>query len=127
MRVEVAPGWRTELDRGPDWLFVKLFGPDGDDADATGLAEMLHLLMQEELAHRLVLELDGVGEFPLELADELVTLHGLVEETGGMVRLCGVAPEHRAVLRTRDDACSLAPYRDRTDAVMGAMRPNKPR
>ena len=59
MLVDLAPGWKTELDRGPDWLFVRLFGPDSDDADATGVAESLCMMMQQELKGRLLLELEG--------------------------------------------------------------------
>ena len=127
MKVAVAPGWTTELDHGPDWLFVKLYGPDTEEADATGLAESLQVLMEEELAHRVVLELDGLNDFPIGLADELVELHGRVEEAGGIVRLCGVAAEHHEMLRRHERACSLTHYQDRADAVMGAYRPHKPR
>ena len=60
MLLELAPGWTTDLDRGPDCLFVRLHGPENGEAEGAELAERLWSLLEREFAHRLVLELDDV-------------------------------------------------------------------
>lgn len=127
MKVQLAPGWRTVLEHGPDWLFVKLYGPHGEDADATGLAESLLLLLREELTRRMVVELDEVEAVSDDFAAELLGLHDQLEAEGGLLRLCGLSREHQASLREIDGLCRLPQFRDRAEAVMGFYRPGKPR
>jgi anti-anti-sigma regulatory factor len=127
MKVQLAPGWRTRLEHGPDWLFVKLFGPEGEDADAAGLAESLLTLLREELTRRMVLELDELETVTEDLVDELIQLHDWLEAEGGLLRLCGLSREHQELLREIDGICRLPQFRDREEAVMGFYRPAKPR
>lgn len=127
MRVVLAPGWKTELDRGPDWLFVKLYGPDNSQADATGLAETLGMLLRQEFKRRLVLELDELLDMPQDLVSEMTLLHEALESEGGVLRLCGVSTEHQHALEGNDSDCRFIPFRDREEAVLGFYRPGKPR
>jgi hypothetical protein len=125
MKVDLAPGWKTELERGPNWLFVQLFGPHGDDADATGMAESLYLILQQDLKTRLLLEFDGVTELPRELVAELLQLRTWMDCNGGVLRLCGLLPSQEALLRR--SGYELQGFRDRAEAVLGQIRPGKPR
>ncbi len=127
MMVDLAPGWKIELERGPDWLFVKLYGPFGDTADATGIAESISLMMQQDLVRRIVLELDGLSELPPDFLQELFELRDLVDREGGILRLCGLRNEHWDELEMRDFSRRFAPFRSREEAVLGFYRPNKPR
>ena len=127
MRVVLAPGWKTELDRGPDWLFVKLYGPDGSQADATGLAETLGMLLRQEFKRRMVLELDELLDMPQDLVSEVILLHNMLESQGGVLRLCGVSTPHQHALEEDDSDCRFIPFRDREEAVLGFYRPGKPR
>jgi len=127
MRVVLAPGWKTELDRGPDWLFVKLYGPDGNGADATGLAETLGALLRQEFKRRMVLELDELRDMPQDLVNEVMLLHDSLESQGGVLRLCGVATKHQHALEENDSSYRFVPFRDREEAVLGFYRPGKPR
>ena len=127
MLVDLAPGWKTELDRGPGWLFVKLYGPDGDEADATGLAESLCSMMRQELKGRLLLELEHVQAIPLDLVDELHLLRDELEREGAILRLCGMAAEHESRLCETDFSQRFTHYRDREEAIAGFYRPGKPR
>jgi hypothetical protein len=127
MMVDLAPGWKTELDRGPDWLFVKLLGPDSDGADASGIAESIYLLMHQEFVRRLVLELDELLSLPQDLVDELFVLREMIDGEGGMLRLCGLHYDHRDALAERDFCHRFTPFRNREEAVLGFYRPNRPR
>ena len=127
MKVDLAPGWKTELDRGPDWLFVKLYGPNGEHADATGMAESLGMMMQQELKGRLLLEMEDVFEMPQDFVEELILLRDELERQGGVMRLCGMMVEHETILSQHDTSRRLTPFRDREEAVLGFYRPGKPR
>ncbi len=127
MRVVLAPGWKTELDRGPDWLFVKLYGPDSNHADATGLAETLGMLLRQEFKRRMVLELEGLLDMPQDLVNEVRLLHEALEGEGGVLRLSGVSAEHQQTLEEDNSDYRFVPFRDREEAVLGFYRPGKPR
>jgi len=127
MKVVLAPGWKTELDRGPDWLFVKLYGPDSDEADATGMAESLSMLLRQEFKRRMVLELDGLVELPQDFLDELMLLHDTLSKQGALLRLCGMSNEHQEMLCENDLSGQFNSFRDRAEAVLGFYRPSKPR
>ena len=127
MKVVLAPGWKTELDRGPDWLFVRLYGPYGDEADATGMAESLAMLLRQEFKRRLVLELDALDEMPQDLVDELLLLHQTLDRQGGLLRVSGLSPEHQELLWQSDSGGHINLFRDREEAVLGFYRPSKPR
>ena len=126
MLLQVAPGWSTELERGPDWLFVRLRGPDNGDAEGTQLAAQLWDFLQQGLTHRLVLEMDEVAILRSALIGELVRLHKRVTETGGLMRICGLSEDCQDVLRTSRLSARFPVYGSRTDAVMGLL-PRKPR
>ena len=83
MLVDLAPGWKTELDRGPGWLFVKLYGPEGDGADATGLAESLCTMMLQEFKERLLLELEQVRGHAVGLGGRTASAAGRVGTARG--------------------------------------------
>lgn len=127
MLVDLAPGWKTELDRGPGWLFVKLYGPEGDAADATGLAESIRTMMLQEFKERLLLELEHVRDMPLDLVGELHLLRDELERQGAILRLCGMAVEHESRLCQNDFSPHFTHYRNRAEAIAGFYRPGKPR
>lgn len=126
MLLELAPEWAVEIDRGPDWLFIRLRPPADAQAGEFPLAETIWQRLDQAFCHRVVLELYDVPHLRSWLIGELVKLHKRVAATGGMVRLCGLSPQSEESLR----ACRLADrfpaYRNRTDAVMG-HRPPQPR
>ncbi len=126
MLLELAPQWAVEIDRGPDWLFIRLQPPANGDAGEFPLAETIWQRLEQAFCHRVVLELNDVPHLRSWLIGELVKLHKRVVATGGMMRLAGLSPASEEALR----ACRLADrfpaYRNRTDAVMG-HRPPQPR
>lgn len=127
MSVDLAPGWKTELAYGPDWLFVKLYGPSGRLADATGIAECLADLMRQDGVRRLVLDLDGVREMPEDLLAELFILRDMVAQEEGILRICGLHKQVYRTLKARDGLHYFPPYRCQEEAICGFYRPNRPR
>ena len=41
MLLDLAPEWATEIDRGPDWLFIRLTPPLQGERDEAPLAKMI--------------------------------------------------------------------------------------
>lgn len=126
MLLELAPEWAVEIDRGPDWLFIRLRPPPGPDCGEVPLAEMIWQRLEQSFCHRVVLEFDDVAWLRSWTIGELVKLHKRLAASGGMMRLCGLSPANQEVLR----ACRLSErfpaYRNRTEALMG-HRPMQPR
>jgi anti-anti-sigma factor len=125
MHVAVAPEWAVEIDRGPDWLFIRL-QPPPVDAGEFPLAETIWEKLEQSFCHRVVLELDEVTFLRSWLVGELVRLQKRLASQGGMMRLSGLSLPNQEVLRTCRLADQFPAYRNRTDAVMG-HRPAKPR
>jgi len=120
MLLDVGPEWATEIDRGPDLLFIRLTPPPMDSVmDEAPLARMIWQKLEQCFCYRVVLELDEVRYLPSWMIGELVRLHKRVSTQGGMLRLSGVSREGEMALRIcRLHDCFPA-YRNRTDAVMG--------
>ncbi len=116
--LDVAPGWSVDVERGPDWLFVRLHAHTEAIFDAAGLADMLWQVLQQQLTHRLVLELDDLPILSSQLIGELVRLHKRIEQHDGLLRLVGLSERNLEALRlTRLDG-SFPHYASREDAVM---------
>jgi anti-sigma B factor antagonist len=126
MLLELAPEWTTEIDRGPDWMFIRLRPPHQGDTGEIALAEMIWQKLEQSFCHRVVLELDEVGYLRSWMIGQLVRLHKRVTASGGMLRLCGLSKEAETVMRICRLADRFPAYRNRTDAVMG-YRPPQPR
>ena len=123
----IAPGWELEVERGPDWLLVRVKAPGGDAIDSPPLAEQVWALLQQHFTYRVVLELEEIEVLNSHLIGQLVRLHRLVGQHDGLMRLCGLSAYNQRVLQTcRLDQRFLS-YQDRIEAVMGMCRPHLPR
>ena len=124
--LDIAHGWTMDVDRGPDWLFVRLHGPKDTLPEDTNLAETLWNLLRQHFTNRLVLELDDVPMLRSHFIGQLVLLQKRIHMDGGLMRLCGLSSNHQEALT----ACRLRDrfpnYCDREAAVMG-HRPGLPR
>lgn len=122
----VAPGCELEVQRGPDWLLVRV--RDFDGMEPSDLAERLWRLLQQHFTYRLVLELDGVRAMDSGLIEQLAQLHRRIEKHDGVMRLCGVSPRNRQALLESQLDDGLPPYYgDLEEAVMGRPHPARPR
>lgn len=123
--IEIAPGWELDVDRGPDWLFVKLRNPDQNGTHSPMLAEALWTLLKQHVTDRLVLELDQVAVLYTYLIGQLVLLHKRLSVSGGAMRLCGLSPHNQEVLRFCRLDDRFPAYGTREDAVMGRHAPRQ--
>ena len=123
--VQAVRGCDLDIERGPDWLFIRPRGASlpGHESE---LAEQVWTLLEQCMTHRLVLELDDVGLLVSNLVGQLVLLQKRICGQGGLMRLCGLSPANQRVLSTCRLGGYLPQYHDRTEAVMGE-RPTKPR
>jgi hypothetical protein len=124
----VAPGWELEVQPGPGWLFVRLRLPAPKTTQPTPvLADHLWSLMESYLVDRLAVELDEVEVLDRRLLAQLVQLHRRIRQHGGVLRLCGLSPQHQATLKRQGLCDRLPAYDDFEDAVMGSSPCHKPR
>lgn len=122
----IAPGWELYVERGPDWLIVKIESMDAR-GETPPVAEIIWSLMQQNLTHRLVLELDEVPVLNSFLIAQLTLLYRRISEHDGVMRLCGLSAYNRRVLHTCRLDERFQPYHNRQEAVMGYSRPTQPR
>jgi anti-anti-sigma factor len=121
----VAHGWELDVERGPDWLFVR---PQGlpEDGDQTVLAEQIWSLLERNFSRRLVLELDRVDAIRSALIGQLVWLHKRIHAGGGMMRLTGLSQTGYDALRICRLDDRFPKFSSREEAVLG-WRPTQPR
>jgi anti-anti-sigma regulatory factor len=122
----ISPGWELDVERGPDWLIVKIQSMDAG-AENPPLAELIWGLMQQHLTHRLVLELDQVPVLNRFLIEQLSQLYRKISEHDGVMRLCGLSYHNRRVLHASRLDERFQPYHDRQEAVLGYSPPSQPR
>jgi anti-anti-sigma factor len=122
-----APGCELDVERGPDWLLVRVRDLDQVEHNALPLAERLWQLLQQHFTYRLVLELNEVPVLDSFSIGQLVELYRRIEQHDGVLRLCGLSAENREVLHACRLDDRLLPYGDRQEAVMGCPHAPRPR
>ncbi len=122
----IAPGWDMSVERGPDWLIVRVLRTP--QAHGTPpLADEVWEQLCRHFTHRLVLELNEIERLDSALAEELMQLHRRIREQDGVMRVCGLSAENRRALCSCNLEEHLLDYHDREEAVMGARLPRRPR
>jgi anti-anti-sigma factor len=111
-----AQDWDIEVNRGPDWLFLRLH-PGAQSPD--GLADKIWSLANRHFVYRLVLEMNDVDMLPSRLMGQLVMLQKRVLQRDGALRLCGLSPQCAQALRFCRLDKALPNFSSREDAVMG--------
>jgi anti-anti-sigma factor len=122
-----AVSWRLSVDRGPDWMFVRLHPTAEGGYGESELAEKIWSVLDQNFTYRLVLELDQLEMLQSQLIAQLVMLSKRIHSHSGMMRLCGLSAVNQEVLHVcRLNGC-LPNYDDRSSAVKGEHRPLQPR
>ena len=123
-RVAKQNSKREELeivDRGPDWLFVRLHD---DSQPSDNLADRLWQLMEKHFVYRLVLEMDELEVMSSQLIGQLVMLQKRVLQHDGALRLCGLTPACEQALHFCRLDQALPHFHCREDAVYGCQHEN---
>lgn len=123
------------LERGPDWLFVRLEASEGGHRGrghdlATSLWMSLWELARDHGTRRVVVELDALGGIDDDLLDELEMLGRILERENGVLRLCGAS-----AIIARHESCGAAGHLPHFSCRSEAVRagswecacPSKPR
>lgn len=119
----IGSGLRLDVERGPDWLFVRVTPPvDGDWYGEPSLCDAVWAVVEQHFTYRVVLELDRVTLLRSLLLGQLLQLAKRVREHGGILRLCGISPDNHEVLTASRLDTMLPEYADRSAAVM-CVRP----
>jgi len=121
-----APQWELDVDRGPDWLFVKVHVPKRSRGEDPPIADWIWELLEQHFIYRLALELDDVPLMHSYLLGQLVLLKKRTRGPRGGLRVCGLSAMNRRVLEMHGLSGQLPDYCDRNEAVMGS-RLSKPR
>jgi anti-anti-sigma factor len=126
MQLDLAPEWTMELERGPDWLFIRLRPPREGDTVEIPLADKILKQLEQAFCHRLVLEMDEVHLLRSWTLAELIRLQKGIAAQGGTLRLCGLSEHNERILRICRLLDRFPAFANRHDAVMGC-NPRKPR
>jgi anti-anti-sigma factor len=122
-----AAGYEFDVDRGPDWLWIRIRSMETSSSPAASLAEQIQELVEKHFIYRIVLELHRVPELSSQLIGELMQLNRHILRHDGVLRVCGLSAEGRTMLEIcgLDDLC-LA-YETREEAILGSCAPRVPR
>ena len=122
-----AAGYEFDVDRGPDWLWVRIRSLQTGSSPPGSLAEQIEELVEKHFIYRIVLELHRVPELSSQLIGELVEVARYIRKHDGVLRVCGLSPEGRAMLEMcgLDELC-LA-YETREEAIVGSCALRLPR
>ena len=122
----LGSGWDFEVERGPDWLFVKPRRAEPSAAVAVPFAEQVWSLLEQQFTHRLVLQLSDIERLDSQLVGQLIWLYKRIHTHDGLMRVCELSDSNEAVLHACRVDTRFPSYRTREDAVMG-NRPRQPR
>jgi anti-anti-sigma regulatory factor len=122
-----AAGYEFDVDRGPDWLWIRIRSMETGSLPVAPLAHEIQELVEKHFIYRVVLELHRIPELTSHLIGELMQLDRYFLEHGGVLRVCGLSPEGRAMLEIcgLDDLCLS--YETREEAILGSCAPRVPR
>ncbi len=120
-------GYELDVDRGPDWLWIKVRSVDTGSSPPVSLAKQVKELFERHFIYRVMLDLHGVPELSSQLIGELVQLDQQILKHDGVLRICGLSSEGRAMLEVcrLDDLC-LA-YETRDEAILGTCARRSPK
>jgi anti-anti-sigma regulatory factor len=119
--VHVVDGLEMDVDRGPNWLFVKLRAKKKRPLiEVPQIAEKLWSISSRHFIYRLVLELEELEDLPSGVMGQLVLLQQRLAQCGGALRICGLSPECEETLQSYHLDNALPNHTSREQAVMGS-------
>jgi anti-anti-sigma factor len=121
------PGCEFEVERGPDWLLVRIVNLKADRALSPSLAEHLWSLLERHLTYRLVLQLDALPFLDSHVLGQLLALRRRIDAHQGLMRLCSLSPESHHALHASHLSEVFLPYHSRREAVMAGEHKHRPK
>lgn len=121
MTVHEVDGLQMRVDRGPNWLFVKL-RPNDESVDEIPpkVADELWSISSRHFIYRLVLEMEEFDSLPRGLLGQLVMLQERLAQCGGALRICGLSPECAEAFHQCHLDSALPNHASRVEAVLGS-------
>ena len=119
MTTHVWDGIEFDVERGPNWLIVRLHFAESI-ADVSQLADELWSIATRHFIYRLVLELDELATPPSGLMSQLVMLQERLAQCDGALRICGLSPECAEMLHNCQLESALPNHATREEAVLGS-------
>lgn len=120
MAVHNVDGLELNVDRGPNWLFVKLRSRANERAVMPQIADKLWSISSRHFIYRVVLELEDLDEMPRGMMSQLVLLQERLSQCGGALRICGLSPECEESMHSCHLDSALPNHVSREAAVMGS-------
>ena len=115
-------GWELSVQRGPNTLLAKVKALGSEVFDAEPVVRRLWSLMSTHFSYRLILEVEGVEALTEQNIARLVALDERARAHGGFVRLSGLSPYNRSLLRESRFSNVFLAYRDFLEAVFGSAQ-----
>ena len=122
MAIHNVDGLELNVDRGPNWLFVRLRSKEDVAGDVPHIADKLWSISSRHFIYRLVLELEDLAEMPSGMMGQLVLLQARLAQCGGALRICGLSPECEETLYNCRLDSALPNHPSREAAVMGGTK-----
>lgn len=119
MAKHVVDGFQLHVDRGPNWIFIKLRQDRRTRCEYSNFADQLWGIASRHFIYRVVLELDELDTLGPEITEQLVVLQDRLAQCGGALRICGLPHDCAKVLEKRHLDVALPNYATRHDAVLG--------
>lgn len=117
--VNAVEGYELDVDRGPNWLFVRVH-PNGEPMnEPSQIADELWSISSKHFIYRLVLELDQLDELPEGMMGQIVVLQQRLAQHGGALKLCGLSPDCAQALTRQRLEQALPNHQSRAGAVWG--------
>ena len=119
MITHAIEGFKLSVDRGPNWLFVKLRPKRRFAEDVPQIADELWSIASRHFIYRVVLELDELDRMPSELIEQLVILQERLMQCDGSLRICGLSSDCVERLCDSQLDVALPNFATRQEAVLG--------
>jgi hypothetical protein len=115
----LVDGLKITVDRGPNWLFVKLRPSRNWTEHLPQLADELWAIASRHFIYRLVLELEELKSLPTGLLEQLTLLQDRLAECDGALRICGLSAKCAQALCDAGLDAALPNHPTRDAAIHG--------
>ena len=119
MVTHLVDGLKITVDRGPNWLFVKLRPSRNWTEHLPQFADELWAIASRHFIYRLVLELEELKSLPTGLLEQLTLLQDRLVECDGALRICGLSAKCAQALCDAGLDAALPNHPTRDAAIHG--------